>query len=524
MKLILNNIKVGINETDEEILSLAAEILTGQGIKAKNMSLCRKSLDARRKSNIHYMCAVLCDTELCREEIVALNNCDIRPFEEIQLDLRKREAKEKTIVVGTGSCGLFAAYILARAGLSPLVIERGDDVDKRSEAVRSFWLGKPINKNTNVQFGEGGAGTFSDGKLTTRIGDPLCRVVLEEFVRFGAPKDILYKAKPHIGTDNLKNVVKNIREEIKRLGGEVKFNSCLTDIKVRDGKIAAVYINGEETECDNLVLATGHSSRDTYEMLYLRGAAMNAKAFAAGVRIEHAQSFINEMQYGKGYEKLNLPAADYRLTYNGEKRSCYSFCMCPGGTVVNASSEEGALVVNGMSEYKRAEKNANSALVVTVLPSDFESESPLAGIEFQRKYERLAYLAGGGNYCAPVQLARDFVNHKISSSFDGVFPSYTGKTAFASLDECLPDFISKTLREGLLSFEKKAKGYLCGGSVLTGVEMRTSAPVRILRGEDFECVNIKNLYPSGEGAGYAGGIMSAAVDGIRVALKIIDKI
>ncbi len=525
MKLILNNIKAPVNCTNQDIFQTAYDALKGYGVEAKNISLCRKSLDARRKNNIHYVCGVIAETDLTTEEIKELSVPDIRPFEEIHLDIaeKKKNLASKIIVVGTGPCGLFCGYILAKAGLCPLVIDRGADVDTRTKEVKSFWQGKPLNKNTNVQFGEGGAGTFSDGKLTTRIGDPLQRVVLKTFVKFGAPEDILYKAKPHIGTDKLKSVVKNLREEIKSLGGQVEFNSVLEDIKVKNGKIIGAVINGEEYDCANLILATGHSSRDTYEMLYSKGVLMTAKAFAAGVRIEHKQSFINEMQYGKECNNPVLPAADYRLTYNGKERSCYSFCMCPGGTVVNASSEDKCLVVNGMSEYARNKENANSALVVTVTPQDFEGENPLGGIEFQRKYERLAYKIGGG-FSAPVQLARDFINNKISSDFDNVQPSFTGNTVFADMRECLPDFICETLSVGLLSFEDKAKGYSKGGAVLTGVEMRTSAPLRILRNEAFESLNIKGLYPAGEGAGYAGGIMSAAIDGIKIALKIVNMI
>ncbi len=526
MKLILNNLKVKIDCTQEEIVQAASDILNRHNIRHGEISLCRKSLDARRKNNIHYVCAVSVETELTAEEIRAIGVDNIRPCEEIHLDIqtKKSNLKNKIIVAGTGPCGLFCGYILAKAGLCPLVIDRGADVEARTAEVSAFWQGKTLNPYTNVQFGEGGAGTFSDGKLTTRIGDPLQRVVLEEFVKFGAPSDILYKAKPHIGTDKLKNVVKNIREEIKRLGGRVLFNSCLEDITVKNGELVGAVINGREYDCKKLILAIGHSSRDTYEMLYKKGVLMESKAFAAGVRIEHTQKFINKMQYGRELENPSLPPADYRMVYNGKERSCYSFCMCPGGYVVNASSEEGCLVVNGMSEYARNGKNANSALVVTVTPKDFENENPLCGIEFQRKYEHLAYLTGGGNFSAPVQLAKDFAINRVSTAFEEVSPSFTGKTAFADLRECLPKFITSTLKEGLFAFENTAKGYMTEGAVLTGVEMRTSAPLRILRNQDFESVYVKGLYPAGEGAGYAGGIMSAAVDGIKIAQKIINMI
>lgn len=524
MKIVVNNIKVPIKHSLDDIFSEAIKKMEFYGIDGKNLSLCRKSLDARRKTNIHYVCAVEADTDLTAEDFSKIGDLDIRITKEINLNTNHASQKDKgkTLVVGTGPCGLFAAYILAKAGLEPIVIERGASVDERSKIVHGFWDGGKFDPNTNVQFGEGGAGTFSDGKLTTRIGDPLQKVVLETFVKFGAPVDILYKAKPHIGTDKLKLVVKNMRKEIENLGGKVYFNRKLNDIIIKNGELKGAVVNGEELFVKNIVLAVGHSSRDTYEMLHRKGVKMNAKAFAAGVRIEHSQSFINKMQYGEEYLNPLLPPADYKLTYNGKERSCYSFCMCPGGTVVNAGSEDGGLVVNGMSEYARDKRNANSALIVTVKPSDFENDSPVAGIEFQRKYERLAYKVGGGNYSAPIQLTRDFVTDKISTAMEDVTPSYTGKTVFADLRECLPEFIIKTLKEGLLSFEKKVKNYTFGGAVLTGVEMRTSAPVRIVRNEHFESVNVKGLYPAGEGAGYAGGIMSAAVDGIKIAFEIAN--
>lgn len=402
----------------------------------------------------------------------------------------------------------------------PNVIERGSDVDTRCRAVRKFWETGVLDPNTNVQFGEGGAGTFSDGKLNTRIGDPLQRFVLGIFAENGAPQDILYQAKPHIGTDMLSGCVRNIRNKIIQNGGRVLFDTCLTDIDVKDGRVRAAELNGEGfAECDAIIAALGHSSRDTYEMLYRRGAAMEQKPFAAGVRIEHSREFINRMQYGAAADTEPLPTADYRLAYNGPSRSCYSFCMCPGGVVVNASSEPGHLVVNGMSNYSRMADNSNSALVVTVRPEDFENGSPLAGMEFQRKYEALAFAAANGS--GPIQLARDFVAGKLSDRLCGVVPSFTGKTEFADLRSCLPEFISETLCEGLQSFEHKINGFLSSGAVMTGVEMRTSAPLRIVRGTNRESVSIKGLFPAGEGAGYAGGIMSAAIDGIRVACNVI---
>ncbi len=519
MRVILNNLKVPVSYIDNDIINMAKKMLDEKKIGYKNIEIYRKSLDARRENNIHYLCSVVFDAEVDGKWIEL--NPDFKKYEPIEIDniVSSEGGAKKVIVIGTGPCGLFSAYILAKSGLSPIVFERGADVDTRTKIVEDFWKNNKFNPETNVQFGEGGAGTFSDGKLTTRIGDPLQRVVLETFVKFGAPEDILYKAKPHIGTDKLKAVVKNMRKEIERLGGVVKFNSTVTNIVTENNELKGVIVNNcEEYPCDALVLAIGHSSRDTYAMLKEMGIKCEAKAFAAGVRIEHTQEFINKMQYGKEYKNPLLPPADYRLTYNGEERSCYSFCMCPGGTVVNASSEGNMLVVNGMSEYKRDGRNANSALVVTVKPSDFDSADVLAGIEFQRKYESLAYNIAKGK--APVQLARDFAENKISKGFNGVKPTFTGEFTFADLRECLPEFICDTLKDGLLNFEKRIKGYTYGGAVLTGVETRTSAPLRILRDENYESVSLKGLYPAGEGAGYAGGIMSAAVDGIKIALKI----
>ncbi|MBE7011048.1 MAG: hypothetical protein E7415_00030 [Ruminococcaceae bacterium] len=523
MKILLNNIKMPINHTEKNILECASEKFSEYGICVKNIRLFRKSIDARRKNNIHYICAVLAETTLTKAEIEEKGIADIKIYEEpeLKVDASDKKVKGKIVVVGTGPCGLFCAYFLAKAGYNPIIIERGADVDNRTKIVENFWKNNIFDKNTNVQFGEGGAGTFSDGKLTTRIGDLYQRTILEIFVKHGAPSDILYKAKPHIGTDILKRTIKNMRLEIEKMGGRIRFNTVLTDIKIVNNKICSAIVNdNEEISCEKIILAIGHSSRDTYNMLYKKGVYCEAKAFAAGVRIEHTQEFINKMQYGSDYNNPMLPAADYRLTYNGKERSCYSFCMCPGGVVVNASSEEKALVVNGMSEYARAAVNANSALVVTVKASDFESDCPLSGIEFQRKYEKLAYSINNGK--APVQLARDFIKDKMSAGFGEVLPSFTGQTEFSQMKECLPDFITNTLKEALLSFENKIKNYSSGDAVMTGVEMRTSAPVRILRNDNLESVSVKGLYPGGEGAGYAGGIMSAAVDGIKIAMKIIQ--
>ena len=382
-----------------------------------------------------------------------------------------------------------------------------------------------LNLESNVQFGEGGAGAFSDGKLTTRIKDNRCGYVLEELVKAGAPDEIIYSGKPHVGTDLLKGVVKNIRKEIIRLGGEVRFNSKLEKVNIKDGKLKSIIVNGEEIPCEALILAIGHSSRDTYEMLFREGVFMQPKAFAVGVRIEHPQKMIDESQYGKYAGHPRLKAADYRLAYQSEKtgRGIYSFCMCPGGVVVAAASEENRLVSNGMSYHARDLENANSALVVTVGPDDFEGSSPLKGMEFQRHYESLAYNLGGGGYKAPIQLVGDFMKDEVSKKLGCVIPSYKPGFEFRDLRECLPNYVVDSLKDGITKFDTRIKGYGMNDAVLTGIETRTSAPVRVSRNENLESINTSGLYPCGEGAGFAGGIISAAVDGIKVAEKIISK-
>lgn len=524
-EVIVSGIKMPVRHDEAEVLEKASAILKKYGVSPVGITIHKKSLDARRKSDIHFLYSVVAEVEGSLKNI---SDTCVKEFETIPaicLDELKSKVKkpEKVVVVGSGPCGLFAAYVLGYCGMDVTLLERGSDVDRRTQVVENFWTKGDLDLNTNIQFGEGGAGTFSDGKLNTRIGDPLQRFVLDAFVRCGAPKEILYQAKPHIGTDYLKICVKNLRKEIEGFGGRVLFDSCMTDIRTKNGKITGVEINKSSyIECDKLILALGHSSRDTYEMLYRHGVAMEQKPFAAGVRIEHRREFINRIQYGNFADAELLPTADYRIAYNGKSRSCYSFCMCPGGIVVDASSEKECLVVNGMSYSQRMADNSNSALVVTVRPEDFESDSPLSGVEFQRRYERLAYQIGKGK--GPVQLVKDFLKNRVSSGFDGVQPSFTGKTEFVDLRGCLPQFIADTLKEGLSDFDKKMKGFSGEGAVLTGVEMRTSAPLRIKRNEDFESISHIGLFPAGEGAGYAGGIMSAAIDGIKVATRIIQNI
>lgn len=528
MPIRLNNIILDIDEDISILKQKAAKKLRISKSQIKSFKILRESIDARKKDIIKFNYTLEIDTDNDEDLVRRLDDKDVK-IETVkysdEFSFGTKKLSERPVIVGMGPAGMFAGLLMARKGYKPIIIERGQKVEERTESVNSFWRGGKLNLQSNVQFGEGGAGTFSDGKLTTRIKDSRCDYVLEAFVKGGAPEDILYIGKPHVGTDILKDVVKKIREEIISLGGEVRFKSTLEDLIIKDGKLTAVIVNGETISCTNLVLAIGHSSRDTYEMLHKRGVILTAKPFAIGVRVEHLQSLIDENQYGKfaGHERLK--AADYRLSYIAQntKRAVYSFCMCPGGEVVAAASEEGRLVTNGMSYYKRDGRNANSALVVTVGPEDFGNSSPLSGMEFQRHYEALAYKVGGGNYIAPVQLVGDFLKDKASSKLGNIEPTYRPGYEFKELKQCLPNYVIDTLKEGLVDFDKKIKGFAHNDAVLTGIETRTSAPVRIERNENLQSTTVKGLYPAGEGAGYAGGIMSAAVDGLKIAESIMKE-
>lgn len=528
MTIRINNLSIGLDDDIKLLKKKASKKLRISVDEIKNFKIVRESIDARNKDNIKLTYAIEFehkDEEKLINRIhdndVKIDNSkyepDVKPGNEI--------LNHRPIVVGLGPAGLFSALMLAQKGYKPLVIERGEDVDKRTETVDKFWRTGELNLESNVQFGEGGAGSFSDGKLTTRIKDKKCDYVLSELVKAGAPKEIRYEAKPHVGTDILKDVVKNIRKQIISLGGEVRFSSKLEYIKNNQGKIKSIIVNGDEIPCDALVLALGHSSRDTYEMLNSIGIFMEPKAFAIGVRIEHPQEMINVGQYGKMTNHPKLQAASYNLTYQSRalNRGVYSFCMCPGGVVVAAASENKRLVSNGMSYHARNEENSNSALVVTVGPEDFEGTSVLRGMEFQRYYEALAYKVGGGDYKAPVQLLGDFVNDRKSTKLGKVKPSYKPGFEFADMRECLPYYVVEGIKDGINNFDRKIKGYGREDAVLTGIETRTSAPVKITRNERLESISLSGLYPCGEGAGFAGGIVSAAVDGIKVAERIIEK-
>lgn len=527
MPIRINNISLKMDENKDLLIKKVSKKLKINEKEIKSFKILKESLDARRKNDIKFVYCIEIEHKDEERLVNKLKDKDIR-MEKSSYDgeivFGEKELKTRPVVVGFGPAGIFSALMLAQKGYKPIVIERGEDVDKRTETVDKFWKTGILNTDSNVQFGEGGAGTFSDGKLTTRIKDARCDYVLRELVRAGAPEEITYLAKPHVGTDLLKCVVKNIREEIKALGGEVLFSHKLENIITENGKIKSIIVNGKEMPCENLILAIGHSSRDTYEMLHNINMAMEPKAFAIGVRIEHPQEVINKSQYGENYENPNLRAAEYRLTYQSEKlnRAVYSFCMCPGGVVVSAASEKNRLVSNGMSYHARDLDNANSALVVTVAPEDFNGDSPLKGMEFQRYYEELAYKVGGGNYKAPVQLVGDFMEDKVSTKIGTVKPSYTGGYIFEDLRKCLPSYVVEALKEAIPNFDKKIKGYGNSDAVLTGIETRTSAPVRLNRDEKLQSISIKGIYPAGEGAGFAGGIISAAVDGIKIAEKIIE--
>lgn len=510
----LKDIKIRENISDIEVFRRAIRTYGISESKVKRWRIFKKSIDARNKADVHFVYTIDIDTD--DSKIVSkLTKIDEISFPKIT---NMRKSKYRPIIVGAGPAGLFAALILAQNGVKPIVLEQGKTVDERLKDIEEFKSTGKLNVLSNVQFGEGGAGTFSDGKLNSGISSPFCRKVLEEFVNFGAPEQISYLSKPHLGTDNLISIIRNMRNEILRLGGEFYFNEKVTDFEFKENKLKAV-ICSRRIETDTVVLAIGHSSRDTFEKLYNLGFNMEAKAFSVGARVEHKQALINESQYGN-QTKLKLPAAEYRLVYHGKDRSLYTFCMCPGGVVVASSSEENTIVTNGMSYFARDGENANSALLVGVNPEDFEGESPLRGMYFQKQLEEKAFSLGKGGYRAPVQNVVDFLERKCTTKFEDVEPTYLPGVQMVDLHEVLPKFVTDTMEEGIKYFDTKIKGFASSG-VLTGVETRSSSPVRILRDDSLQS-NIRGVYPCGEGAGYAGGIMSAAVDGIKCAIKILE--
>ena len=535
----IEEIALALDESESVLRGKIAEILGLDITKILDYSLVKKAIDSRNKRKIIFVYSV--DVKIAEPEkyFTVWQNKEefarhkVRLFAPYEYRANKptpilrwpsEGTKRRLLIVGSGPSGLFAGLVLARAHMRPVIIERGKDVDARVQDVDRFFLQGKLDTNSNVQFGEGGAGTFSDGKLNTLVNNPRTKFIFEEFVKAGAPKEILWDAKPHIGTDKLREVVKNMRQEIIRLGGEVRFETCLTDLEIEDDKIiSAVLNNVEKVLVDDLIIAIGHSARDTYEMLYRRKLNMIAKPFAIGVRIEHKAEMINRSQYGAFYNHQKLGAARYNLVAHlPDSRSVYTFCMCPGGYVVAAGSEEGMVVTNGMSEYAQDNTNSNSALLVGVTPADFGSDHPLAGVEFQRQWERNAFVAGGKNYRAPAQYVGDFLQDKISNKIKDVEPTYRPGVTFAALRDCLPDYVITSLKEALPLMDNKIKGFAHAEALLTGVETRSSSPLRILRDETCQS-NIRGIYPTGEGAGYAGGIVSSAIDGLLVAEKILEK-
>ena len=528
--LRLTEIRLPIDHDEKALEQAVLDRLEIDASHLLRMTVYRRNYDARKKSAIFFSYSVDVETD-CEE--VLLTKFSKHPHIRKAPDMTYHfvaqapaSAFKRPIVVGFGPCGMFAALILAQSGFKPIVLERGKKVRERTQDTFGFWRKRELDPESNVQFGEGGAGTFSDGKLHTQIRDPkhYGRKVLEEFVKAGAPEEILYIGKPHIGTFKLVKMVEKMREEIIALGGEFHFESRVNDLLVENGHIKGVILNdGRTIESDHVLIAPGHSARNTFEMLYRRGVFMEAKPFSVGFRIEHPQSLIDSCRLGPNAGNPLLGAADYKLVHHCKNgRTVYSFCMCPGGTVVAAASEPGHLVTNGMSQYSRNERNANAAIVVDVNPDDFNGKgNPLAGIDFQRELEQKAFILGGGNYNAPCQRIEDFLKNVPTKTLGKVVPSYTPGVTPCNLADALPAFAIDALREAIPAFEKNIPGFSMADAVLTGTETRTSSPVRIVRDrESFESISVKGLYPAGEGAGYAGGILSSAIDGIEAAQAI----
>lgn len=525
--ITISNIKLSL---DQELSELRKKISVKLRLDPGDFEykILRESIDARKKGSIFFVYQVAVEIPESRRLKISGKDSDIRIEQVLKspsLVFGRTVMKGRPVVVGSGPAGLFAAHLLARYGYRPLLIERGKDVDQRKQDVDRFWERGILDLSSNVQFGEGGAGTFSDGKLTNRSKDFRVSEVLELFHRHGAPEEITYSHKPHIGTDILIHAVRSIREEIIRLGGEVRFSTKLEQLEEHDGKITAVYANGERIKTSAVILAIGHSARDTYRMLYDFGLKMTAKNFAVGFRIEHLQEKINQAQYKEFYQHPRLGAADYHLTYQSEKqnRSAYTFCMCPGGLVVASASSQRELVVNGMSYHARNLENANSALLVGVDGREFGTD-PMAAIAFQESYERKAFELGGGGYHAPIQRVEDFLNGTQTHSLGRVFPSYRPGVRLCDLSSLYPKDLRDTLREAIVSMDRRLSGFAMPDAILTGVETRSSAPLRIVRDSDtFEATGLEGLYPAGEGAGYAGGIVSSAIDGLKVAQRLMEK-
>ncbi|MEZ8270211.1 NAD(P)/FAD-dependent oxidoreductase [Vibrio splendidus] len=518
IKLPLDHEESAIQDAIEAKLGINAD-------QVLSFNIFKRGYDARKKSKILliYTLDVLVENEAeLLEQFISDPHVKVTPDMEYKFVAEAVENQtERPVVIGFGPCGLFAGLVLAQMGFNPIIVERGKEVRERTKDTFGFWRKRTLNTESNVQFGEGGAGTFSDGKLYSQVKDPkhYGRKVIEEFVAAGAPEEILYVSKPHIGTFKLVTMIEKMRASIIELGGEIRFSTRVDDVHMEDGQITGLTLsNGEEIKTRHVVLAVGHSARDTFEMLHERGVYMEAKPFSVGFRIEHKQAMIDEARFGKNAGNPILGAADYKLVHHCKNgRTVYSFCMCPGGTVVAATSEEGRVVTNGMSQYSRAERNANSAIVVGIDPERDYPGDALAGIRLQRELESAAYVLGGENYDAPAQKIGDFLKGRDPSEIGEVKPSFTPGIHLTDISKALPDFAIEAIREAIPAFEKKIKGFSTPDGLLTGVETRTSSPVCIKRGKDFQSINLKGFFPAGEGAGYAGGILSAGIDGIKAA-------
>ena len=521
--LRITDLRLPLDHSPDALRAAIAAKLKLAPTALENFTVVKRGHDARKKPKIFYVYTV--DVAVGDEATILARLTDLHvkraPDIAYKFVARAPEKFARPLVIGAGPCGLFAALLLAQMGFKPIILERGKAVRERTKDTWALWRKDILTPESNVQFGEGGAGTFSDGKLYSQIKDPrhLGRKVLTEFVKAGAPDEILTEAHPHIGTFRLVTMVESLRATIESLGGEYRFQSKVTDLLLDGRRLRGVRLeNGEEIAADQVVLAVGHSARDVFQMLHDRGIAIEAKPFSIGFRIEHPQSLIDKARFGANGNALG--AAEYRLVHHAANgRSVYSFCMCPGGTVVAAASEEGRVVTNGMSQYSRNARNANAGIVVGITPEDYAAyaEGPLAGIALQRHWETQAFIAGGGSYAAPAQRVGDFLGGRPSTALGAVVPSYRPGVTPTDLSACLPDYAIAAIREALIAFGRQIRGFDMENAVLTGVETRTSSPVRVPRGTDFQSVNTRGLYPGGEGAGYAGGILSAGVDGIKLA-------
>lgn len=530
MKLRVSNIKQPISEGDDLLNLRIANLLGLEAAQVAETRVTRRALDARKKQDVHFLLSAVAEIDdTAAKRLLARENSHVEAYEaptERELTCGTEPLRGRVIVAGLGPAGLFAALQLAKYGYAPLVIERGDAIKQRVERVERYWTTGELDENSNVMFGEGGAGTFSDGKLTSRSKDPRGEMVLRTFVQFGAPEEIEALSKPHIGTDRLRGVVSAMRREIERLGGEVRFRTTLTGLVQNSGGLDRVQISSEsgseEIDCAALILAIGQGARDTYQMLFHAGVAMSPKPFAVGVRVEHPQSMIDRAQLGDLAGHPRLGAAEYRLSAQSGERGVYTFCMCPGGNVIASASAADEVVVNGMSNFTRNAENANAAVVVQVNPGDFQGDA-LGGMRFQKELERAAFRAGGGRGAAPASTLGAFLRKETPSGFGGVKPSYRPGVAAYDLWRVLPPFVAQGVADGMQAFGRQLRGFDREDAVLTGVETRTSAPLRILRGENMQSASCLGLYPIGEGAGYAGGIVSAAIDGIKAAEAVISQ-